>query len=390
MPQGTGRTNMKSVNKFLQLPKFTIDAIHSLNVNTTATQKLIPKGISTSAFERAWEEGFTGKDVIVAVIDTGIDGAVPDLRDKVIKSINLTGEAITESHGTHVAGTIAANGWLIGGAYDAKLIDIKVIGKAGGSIDNIVKAIGLAVSNGASIINMSLGGSGLGNVEIQALTNAIQDAWNKGCICVAAAGNDGTSVCTPDVYEYPASIEKSESIAACNVGNNLSDISLAYFSNENNRVDLAACGVSVVSTIIGGQYGIYSGTSMATPHVSAMAAILTQYIRSKYPDLTGSSFSANLVSLLHANILAINSCGTSSLVTVGTKTLVEQKPNRECPAQTQQSGYNSALTGLFNVQYTNISYGLGFLRYGPTQGPYVPNGIDFYHNGLFLGHLVNQ
>lgn len=385
MAQGTER-------KLLQLPKFTVDAIHSLEVQTSTTQRLIPKGISSSAFERAWKEGFTGKDVIVAVVDTGIDGNVPDLKSKVIKSINLTGEPIGESHGTHVAGTIAANGWLIGGAYDAKLIDIKVIGKAGGSIDNIVKAIALAASNGASVVNMSLGGSGLGNAEIRALTNAIQDAWNRGCICIAAAGNDGTSICTPDVYEYPASIEKSESIAACNVSEDLSGITLATFSNENNRVDMDACGVNVVSCVIGGQYGIYSGTSMATPHVSAMAAVLTQYIRSKYPDLKGSSFSSNLVSLLHSNVLAINNCGTNAMVTIGDKTLVQQLDNPNCHQQKELSpkGYNSALSGQTNILCSNISFGLGFLRYQPTQGPYTPNGSKYFYNNIFLGTLVNQ
>lgn len=378
----------------LQLPKFTIDSVSSQEFTTQAAQRLIPKGISCSAFQRAWQAGFTGKDVIVAVIDTGVDGNHPDLRNKVIKAINLTGEPITESHGTHVSGTIAANGWLVGGAYDAKLIDIKVIGRDGGSISNIVKAIGLAVSNGASVVNMSLGGSGLTNNEVQALTNAIQDAWNRGCICIAAAGNDGTSICTPDTYEYPASIEKSESVAACNVSEDLKGISLAPFSNENNRVDLGACGVTVISTIIGDKYAVYSGTSMATPHVSAMAAILTQIIRSKYPNLQGSSFSSNLVSLLHSNVLKIDGCGPRASVAIGNKTLLEQMANPNCPSETleikQTSGYTSALTKKIGVQYTNISFGLGFLRYEPTNGPYIPNGDKFYNNGVFLGNLINQ
>lgn len=377
--------------KSLQLPKFTVDSVYFQDFTEQKGQKLIPKGISCSAFQRAWQAGLTGKDVIVAVIDTGIDGNNPDLRDKVIKAINLTGEAITESHGTHVAGTIAANGWLIGGAYDAKLIDIKVIGREGGSISDIVKAIGLAASNGASVINMSLGGSGLSNDEIQALTKAIQDAWNRGCICIAAAGNDGTSICTPDTYEYPASIEKSESIAACNISDDLKEISLAPFSNENNRVDLGACGVNVISTVIGGKYGVYSGTSMATPHVAAMAAILTQFIRSKYPNLKGSTFSSNLVSLLHSNVIKIEGCGPRAFVAIGSKTLLEQMSNPNCSSETKATpGYTSALTKKIGVQYTNISFGLGFLRYEPTKGPYIPNGNKFYNNNVFVGNLVDQ
>lgn len=378
----------------LQLPKFTVDSVYPQEFTPKAAQQLITKGISCSSFQRAWQKGFTGKDVIVAVIDTGVDGSHPDLRDKVIKAINLTGEPITESHGTHVSGTIAANGWLVGGAYDAKLIDIKVIGRSGGSISNIIKAIGLASSNGASVVNMSLGGSGLSNGDIQGLTNAIQDAWNKGCICIAAAGNDGTSICTPDTYEYPASIEKSESIAACNISEDLKEISLATFSNENNRVDLAACGVNVVSTIIGGKYAVYSGTSMATPHVAAMAAILTQFIRSKYPNLRGSSFSSNLVSLLRSNVIKIDGCGGRPFVAIGSKTLLEQMANPNCPSEPieikETVGYTSALTKTVGVRYTNISFGLGFLRYDPTKGAYNPSGDKFYNNGIFIGHLITQ
>lgn len=65
--------------------------------NANATKRIYPKGISSSAFKRAWNEVFTGKDVIVAIIDTGIDSSHPDLRGKIIKSINLTGESINES-----------------------------------------------------------------------------------------------------------------------------------------------------------------------------------------------------------------------------------------------------------------------------------------------------
>jgi len=203
----------------------------------------------------------------------------------IIKSINLTGEPLQEIHGTHVAGIISGNGWLYGGAPDASLIDIKVLGVNDGSVSDVVTAIGLATANNATIINMSLGGSGLSQSDIQQLTNAVQDALNKGTICIAAAGNNGTR----SEYSYPASI------AACDVGTDLNTITLAHFSDKNDRVSLAACGVNVISSVINGQYAIYSGTSMATPHVSALAAILTQYIRSKYSTLHGSSFSAALI-----------------------------------------------------------------------------------------------
>lgn len=315
-----------------------------------AIQKFYPKGISCSAFQRAWNAGFNGNGIKVAVIDTGIDGAHPDLAGKIIKSFNLTGEALSESHGTHVAGTIAGNGWITGGAPGCSIIDIKVLGKNGGTISNIVKAIALATTNGASVINMSLGGSGIRNSDIQSLKVAIQNAWNNGTVCIVASGNAGTSINTRDGYSYPAAIDQAESIAACDVTENLKTITLAKFSNENDKVDRAACGVGVLSTIMGGKYAVYNGTSMATPHVSAMAAILAQSIKASNPRLKGAAFSDALVRALNSNVFPISAKITSP---VG-----------------------------------NISYGRGFLRFIPNAGPEVPGGDPVYSGSVFLGHIA--
>jgi subtilisin family serine protease len=363
-------------------PIYTVESEYN-PVSTRAIQRFIPKGISSSSFKRCWDAGYTGKGIIVAILDTGIDGNHKDLKGKVIKSFNLTGQGLSEDHGTHVAGTIAANGWLIGGAPDASLIDIKVLGRNGGSVDTVVKGINLAAANGASVISMSLGGSSFNQRDISKLSVAIQNAWNNGAICVAAAGNNGTSVCTPDSYSYPASVEKAESIGACEVGENLDTISLATFSNENNRVAMAACGKHVVSTVRGGKYLILSGTSMATPHVSAMAAILAQLIRSKYPKLRGANFSANLVSLLHSNALKITNCGAKPVVMIGKKILIEQVTQHACIKE--ETITNKDITATYN----NISFGLGFLRYQPSNGPVIPKGAKVYSNGMFLGHMDN-
>lgn len=324
--------------------------------------KLYTKGLSSSAFQRAWSQGYTGENIVVAIIDTGIDTSHPDLSNKVIRSLNLTNESIMQDHGTHVAGTIAANGYLMGGAYNCKLIDIKALGTSGGSIDNIVKAIRYATANGAHIINMSLGAANLPETDINLLSSAISDAWNNGTICVAACGNDGVSICTPDAFEYPASIEKVSSISACIVEQDLNTISLAPFSNENTQVDIAACGTNVFSTIRGGKYAIMNGTSMATPHVTAMAAVLAQYILSKYPTIQKSTFSTNLVSLLRRNVCPVNGCGTQKL------------------------GLMQQTTDAFSEKFTNISYGLGYLRYDPSQGPFIPSDSPFFYNGIFIGH----
>jgi len=369
----------------IYVPKFKVEAEIKSGFNAKYVQRLYPKGVSASAFKRSWDEGFTGKGIVVAVIDTGIDSNHPDLKNKVIKKILINREPITESHGTHVAGTIAANGWIVGGAPDASLMDVKVLGKNGGSIRDLVNGISSAVRNGANIINMSLGSSSLSANDIRTLKNAIDQAWIKGVVCIAAAGNDGTSICTPDRYSYPASVQRAESIAACEVGENLDTISLAYFSNENNMVDLTACGQNVVSTVIGGRYGIYSGTSMATPHVSAMAANLAQYLKISYPKMKGESFSTALVSLLHINVLKIESCGIKSQIKFGDKILVQHSVSDACVNSSiiEGSNINALAAG-------NISFGLGFLRYKADKGPEIPSDNKYYYNGIFLGHQVNM
>jgi major intracellular serine protease len=361
------------------LPSFNVDGEYDLAIHPSASSRIIPVGISSSSFKRAWDLGYTGKDIAVAVIDTGIDASHPDLKDKVIKSFNLTGESLSQSHGTHVAGTIAANGRLIGGAPDAKLIDIKVLGKSGASVAKIVEAINLAIKNQASVINMSLGGKGLSAPDIQNLTNAIQNAWNNGIVCICAAGNDGVSICTPDPYQYPASIVKSESVAACSVGESLNDIKLSTFSNENNMVDLAACGQNVLSTVIGGGYAIYSGTSMATPHVAAMAALLCQYVRKNFPTLKGMPFAAKIASLLDENVMKIEACGVRSISVRGKLLLTTSVTDRCIVSESVQP---------MDMSSSNISFGKGYLRYDPSKPPVVPFGTKLYNNNIFIGHSV--
>jgi major intracellular serine protease len=350
------------------LPVFKVertDIVGGKLVPASEGKRIIPKGISSSAFQRAWDNGYDGSNILVAVLDTGVDRSHPDLSHKVLDAINMTGEAITESHGTHVAGTIVADGLLIGGARGARILDIKVLGRNGGNIDVIATAIRTAADRGAHIINMSLGGSGFNAHQINQMRDAILYAWNKGSICIAASGNDGNSVRTPDRYSYPAAIEPTESVAACEVGESLNDIKLAYFSNENDRVDLSACGYNVVSTIIGGKYAIYSGTSMATPHVSAMAACLAQYLKKTKPELSGKLFSDYLSTLLYSNVLPID-YATRSTIMVGSAVLLAVAPQ----------------------EHSNISYGRGFLRYEPRNGPVIPSDHKSVYKGTFVGHIV--
>ncbi|MCC5639337.1 S8 family serine peptidase [Nostoc sp. CHAB 5844] len=243
----------------------------------------------------AWAKGYTGKGVVVAVVDTGVDYNHEDLKNNIwTNTKEIAGNGVDDDgngyvddirgwnfsdsnnniidnngHGTHVSGTIAGqrnNFGVTGIAYDAKIMPVKVLNDAGsGSYNAIANGIYYAVNNGANVINLSLGG----NFSNRNLQNAIEYASSKGVVVVMAAGNDGGS--QPD---YPARYAKNSGIAvgAVDRNNNLAD-----FSNRSGTNQLAyvtAPGVDVYSTVPNNQYASYSGTSMATPHVAGIVALM--------------------------------------------------------------------------------------------------------------------
>jgi len=180
-------------------------------------------------------------------------------------------------HGTHVAGTIAGgnNGFGVTGiAYDAKIMPVKVLNNEGsGSSDSVVDGIYYAVNNGANVINLSLGG----NFPNSALEAAIQYASSKGTVVVMAAGNNGYPF-----TNYPARYADNWGLA---VGAVDRDNKMANFSNQagmNAFPYVTAPGVGIYSSVPGNQYATYSGTSMATPHVAGVVALML----SANPSLT--------------------------------------------------------------------------------------------------------
>ena len=281
-----------------------------------------------------WSEGFTGQGVVVAVLDTGVDYNHSDLSANIFtNSGEIAGDGIdndnngyiddfygwnfdsnnnntldVHSHGTHVAGTIAAlnNGFGVTGiAHNAQIMPVKVLGDDGsGSYESVANGIRYAADNGAQVINMSLGG----DTDNSLLRSAVEYAASKGVIVVMAAGNDGDST---TMGHYPAAYATDWGIAVGAVDQNSS---MAYFSNRSGIFPLTyvtAPGVSVYSTVPNNSYDSKSGTSMATPHVAGVVAlmlsanpeltesevyeILTSTAESNYPDstsLTSQSFTA--------------------------------------------------------------------------------------------------
>jgi subtilisin family serine protease len=251
-----------------------------------------------------WQEGITGSHkVLVAIIDTGIDWTHPDLVDNLYTNPGEAGDLATNgkdddndgfiddvhgwnfqantnqssddhSHGSHCAGPIGGVGnngqGVVGVNWQVTMMPVKFLdAQGGGSLDGAVNAVNYARMMHVNIMSNSWGGGGFS----QALLEAIQKARDEGILFVAAAGNDASNNdATPS---YPAAYDVDNIVAVAATDNR---DQLASFSNYGpTKVHVAAPGVNVYSSVMGGKYDTYSGTSMATPHVSGIAALMMSY-----------------------------------------------------------------------------------------------------------------
>jgi subtilisin family serine protease len=251
-------------------------------------------GLDRVQAPEVWAQGYTGQGIIVAVVDTGVDYTHPDLNDNIwINSREIPNDGIDndgngfiddvlgwnfvnrtnnpfdeDGHGTHVAGTIAAenNGFGITGvAYNAQIMPVKVLGSDGGTYADVAAGIRYAADNGAQVINLSLGGS----TSSYIVTEAVKYATERGAVVVMASGNEGRVQ-----PSFPANLAQTWgiSVGAIDWNNHL-----ANFSNRAGRTPLdfvVAPGVSILSTTPNNTYSYFSGTSMATPHVAGVAALM--------------------------------------------------------------------------------------------------------------------
>ena len=232
-------------------------------------------GVKYIKADKAQANGVTGKGIIVAVVDTGVNMTHPGFAaGQILKELNVSfvsGEADAEDgngHGTHCAGTIASADY--GVAPEAKIIPVKVLSKYGsGSWDGVMKGVQYAAEK-ANIMSMSLGGgaSASGNVVETAVKNAIK----AGIACVIAAGNSGPgakTIGTPGVVEEAITVGAIDNSGV-----------IASFSSRgpaiygNSKPEICAPGVNVPSLWKNGGTNTISGTSMATPHVAGLVALI--------------------------------------------------------------------------------------------------------------------
>lgn len=229
---------------------------------------------------RAWDMSVGGSRPLIAIVDTGVDYSHPDLAGKLLPGATFVNGTTTAAddygHGTHVAGIAAAESnnvtGVAGMAWANPILPVKALDSSGsGTYSAIAQAIMYAADSGAAVINMSLGGS----YDSQTVRDACQYSYNKGCVLVAAAGNNASSSLL-----YPAAYPTVIAVGATDQSD-----TRAAFSNCGPGLSVTAPGVEILSTTptttvtlntrgYSTMYDYLSGTSMATPHVAGLAALL--------------------------------------------------------------------------------------------------------------------
>lgn len=263
MPDSRKRKRAKLDEPVFRLPPYTVQEVHvSLAETVDWGQKLL-------GLPALWK-ATKGKGVKVAVLDTGWDQNHPDLQGAVVAEKDFTRSPVgphdRNGHGTHVAGTIGArenDRGVVGGAPECELIVAKVLGDGGsGSTRQIADGIRWALAEGADVISMSLGAPR----PSRTIHSAVKEAVAGGEFFVCAAGNEGPSL---DTVGYPAGHPECVAVGAIDPHKKV-----ARFSSRGAQVDIVAPGVDVLSCYPPRNYAKLSGTSMATPQVTSVVALM--------------------------------------------------------------------------------------------------------------------
>lgn len=273
----TGDVDFTAANDFGGIDRISLDARHEVQLDEAADAIDAP----------AARDGFdvTGAGVRVAVLDTGIDADHPDFGDRVVDSVDFTGDGPgdRQGHGTHVAGIVAGDGTESGGDFvgiapEAELMDVKVLDDAGGgTISAIVDGVDYAIDNDADIVSMSLGGPVQPN---DPLVDAVEAAVNESVTVVVSAGNAGTDLRT---ISSPGNAEEAITVGATEEPYD----EVAFFSSsgptqieQNIKPEVVAPGfpITAAGSDDAGEfpYTAKGGTSMSAPAVSGLSALLIE------------------------------------------------------------------------------------------------------------------
>jgi serine protease AprX len=275
--------------------------------------------------DQVWLQGTSGRGVTVAILDSGV-APDPDLGNRILASVNFADERVTRDpggHGTHVAGIVAGDGTrsageFVGIAPQANIVDVRVLTRTGsGRISSVVRGIEWVIAHRSiyniRVINLSLGAPVTLSYRTDPLSAAVEIAWQRGIVVVAASGNTGPNrdtVVTPGIDPYVITVGATDDLGTASRGDDV----LAFFSawgtaDSNAKPDLVAPGRRIVSlravgsvldtrlsdrvvtAANGATYIRMTGTSMSTPVVSGAVALLLE----RRPDLTPDQVKALLV-----------------------------------------------------------------------------------------------
>lgn len=279
-------------------------------------------GFVPSKIQTAWNTGYSGKGVKIAIIDSGI-GPHDDL--KVTKSVSFIATDETHvdrnGHGTHVAGIIGAldnNIGVKGIAPDAELYALKVFDEDGiGYTSDVIRAIDWSIEHNIDIINLSLA-SKVGSAAYEQIVNR---AYEEGSLLVAAAGNDTGTNPSVDTVEYPAKYSSAIAVASVNHNNEK-----GFYSSIGPAVEIAAPGERIYSTYLGNTYVMQSGTSLATAFISGQLALMKE----AYPSLSNAQLRKKMID----DAIDLGPKGRDSIFGYGLlQSLPYDEPLFEYPAQ---------------------------------------------------------
>ena len=250
---------------------------HAVDHGTAAGEYQSVWGVAHIGSAESHAQGIKGAGLKIAIIDSGVDYNHPDLagcfdpNDRGYDFVNNDSNPMDDNgHGTHVAGTAAGvegNGGVIGVAPSVQLYAFKVLGASGsGSFSAVIAALEKCIEKKVHVSNNSFGSSRDPGTQVRA---AFDRAYNAGVLHIAAAGNAGNGGGKNDSVGYPAKYGSVVAVAATDGSDRRPS-----FSSTGPAVEVAAPGVGIFSTIPGGAYDTYSGTSMASPHAAGVAALI--------------------------------------------------------------------------------------------------------------------